>query len=561
MSHPDSGASTEWLLESDIWTEQHSYLGAERRLSTIPSLPDRDRMLRVHVLRNHPVETTIRLAQRLSGYLGVAWDVTYSPYDDSFSFTPEDSASDARLIWPDWLRIEPEHRADVLARVAAASHGVPTALILDTAHLEVDFVAEIRQTAAAFDLTLLELPALEATDTLDERMARMVGSALPMSWHLATAENIGIEWIASLVLPPLKLLAVDLDGTLYQGVLGEDGPAGVHFTPEHRELLDIIGTMRERGVLIVVLTKNDPRDIPALHEVWPPGGFMLADADRIQASWDSKGTALQATIRELGFDPRSVLFLDDNPGELAAVTAQLPGVWPVLAQYPRESSAVLRLQRSRIAQSDTTAGARSRDVKANAARMSAAVHGADLIEVHTSLETRVSASLVTPDDVARVCDLLERTNQFNLSLARSTRADIVEFMSGEHSGVSIIRVADRLSDSGTVGVLVARRSEDALLVEELALSCRVLGRGLESLLVALLAEVMSAEPAIDVLDFMVRRGPRNDPALEWLGRLVGTPITQDGRYRVELDSVTQDATRVRAGVRVLEGIDANGEHG
>ena len=86
------------------------------------------------------------------------------------------------------------------------------------------------------------------------------------------------------------MIVVDLDNTLYSGVLAEDGSKGIRFESTHRELLQILGELNDRGVLICVCTHNDSRDIETLRSVWPELGFSLKDAALIRATWDEKSS-------------------------------------------------------------------------------------------------------------------------------------------------------------------------------------------------------------------------------------------------------------------------------
>ena len=549
---------TSWTLPTTCWERQSEYLAPGRRMSDLPPVDRSWSHVRIHVLRNHPVELPMRMAQRFAGYLGLAMTTTYSGYDDSFAFLGNLPDADAILIWPDWSRIESGERSEILDRLTQARTDLPTGMVIDPTGLDEVFVARIRSAAHRAGMSVVELPTAEVAG--DTRMATMVGSDRPMSWQLAVGSSLGIGWLAGLLLPPLKLLVLDLDHTLYAGTLGEDGPAGLRFTDEHLALLMLIADLQNSGVLIVIVTKNDERDMPGLQAAWPATGFQLASAARILASWDAKADRIRALVDELGFDERSVMFLDDNPGEIATVLASVPGLWPVLANDPTEAAAVLRMQRGRVTREDTTAGARADDLQAGEARRAAMHRAASPAELHASLRTCVGIRRADAGDVERVADLLARTNQFNLALARLPVDAVQDRLTSPIDDVAIARVADRLADSGVVAVGVGRRHDDAVLFEEVALSCRVLGRDLESLLVLGLADAIRGEQPIDAVDFIVRIGPRNEPAMTWLGALNGTAIVEDGTYRVPVSVLAEAAARVRPGVTVEEGGGSDGSN-
>jgi FkbH-like protein len=125
--------------------------------------------------------------------------------------------------------------------------------------------------------------------------------------------------------------------------------------------------------------------------------------------------------------------------------------------------------------------------------------------------------------LSRLADLCNKTNQFNLALRRFNHAELAAHMSREDACVTSVELTDRFSESGVIAVVVAERKGDQLVVEELCVSCRALGRQLESTIVLLALRdmpVFGSRGGCREVVFRVQQGPRNQPALEWLARLL-----------------------------------------
>ena len=534
---------SEGVIPRIDWMNQSQYFGQAAGLSSLPrrvqdgTTPE----FTLGILRNHPVEITGRLVERFAGYLGVNVRVRVGDYDDSFAFGAGLADSDAVLVWPDWRRVPERSFSGVIENVKAL--GIPLGKILVVAP-RVDEVREASASAVAgmlksSDLRVYpSLPGLKSISS-DHRMSALAGSDIPFDYHMLFASDIAVGWVGSLLTPPLKVVVVDLDNTLYSGVLGEDGPRGIRFERDHLEMLRILEFFRARGVLVCVSTRNDPRDVEHLHAVWPREGFALKDAAMIRSTWDDKGVVISQIISDLRTVPESVVFLDDNPGELANAVAKNPGLWPVLAESPAEALRIFVTQRHRIPSStDTTGGARASDARAHEMRSRISSKAASMADLHAQLRTKISSWIADQPERERIVDIFLRTNQFNLALRRMDDSQVGLVLSDPDRDIVVASVSDRLSDSGIVAAIAVARDPDLLTVDELVISCRVLGRELETSIVSAMLSCVSEGYA--TARFTIARGPRNEPALRWLE--VFTSFGDRNYAQVEI-SVLADAGR------------------
>jgi FkbH-like protein len=224
--------------------------------------------------------------------------------------------------------------------------------------------------------------------------------------------------------------------------------------------------------------------------------------------------------------------VDDNPGEIAAVAQELPQVHVLhagadagltaraLAYYPG-------LWAWAAGETDAL---RVADLRAAEERAKLQAEAADPEEYLRGLQVRLTFALDPRGQLARLHEMSQKTNQFNLSLRRYREGDLAHCLGAEDCRVVSVRLSDRLSESGVIGLVVGRRDGDALVVEELCISCRALGRNLEDLMVEEAVRRMLTDLPAGRVEVAYRSGPRNGPGRQWLAGLLGQPLGQaEGR--------------------------------
>ena len=291
-----------------------------------------------------------------------------------------------------------------------------------------------------------------------------------------------------------KVAAVDLDGTLWGGVIGEEGIEGIEigsdgiglaFQDFQRALL----RLADIGVLLAVCSKNDrPLAIEALDS--HPAMILRSDsfvAERID--WRDKATSLRELAGDLGLGLDSFVFLDDNPIEREWVRRALPEVLvPELPEDPVERPAFLRRLDcfDRIAVTDADRR-RAGDYRLEGERRKLRSIAVSYDDYLASLEQVVRVEPVSGATLGRAVQLCQRTNQFNLTTRRHDAAALGAFMSDSNVELWTLAVSDRFSDSGITGLAVLRLDEETAEIDTFLLSCRVLGRRIEEALLAFLA--------------------------------------------------------------------------
>ncbi|WP_261575666.1 HAD-IIIC family phosphatase [Frankia gtarii] len=283
-----------------------------------------------------------------------------------------------------------------------------------------------------------------------------------------------------------KCLVLDLDNTLWGGVLGEEGLAGIALGDgavgeAFAAFQDYVVELNNRGVVLAVCSKNNDADAREAFERHPAMRLRLDDIACFSACWDDKPTQLRRIAAALGLGLDSLVFVDDNPAEREAVR-QLVGEVDVLA-LPADPHGYVRALAD-YPFFETTAltaedAARTATYRARAELAAAQAAAPSLEQFHRGLD--MTATVVALDELTlpRVAQLVGKTNQFNLTGRRRGADEIARLAADPATAVLCVRLADRFADHGLVAVVIAVEADDALAVDTWLMSCRVIGRTLE----------------------------------------------------------------------------------
>lgn len=282
-----------------------------------------------------------------------------------------------------------------------------------------------------------------------------------------------------------KGLVLDLDNTLWGGVIGEDGPSGIELGQEtaagqlYREFQAYLLALKERGVLLTVSSKNDPENAIAGLE-HPSGLLRPNDFSCIRANWEPKDQNFSAIAGELGILPESLVFVDDNPAERAIVGAQFPGVETPAMDAPEAYLATLDrccfFEPASLSDDDLKRGEMYR---ANAERARRKGRFANYKEYLLSLDMQAEIYPFTPLYLPRIAQLTNKSNQFNLTTKRYTESELRWFSENPDYITLYGKLSDCFGDNGVVSVIVGRRDGGAVEIELWLMSCRVLKRNME----------------------------------------------------------------------------------
>ena len=295
------------------------------------------------------------------------------------------------------------------------------------------------------------------------------------------------RFLRPLIVPRKKALAIDLDNTLWGGVLGEDGLAGLEIGPEfpgnvhlriQRELLEL----KERGIVLVLLSKNNATDVEEAFSSLPGMILKLEDFAVRKINWEPKSENLRAAAAELRLGLDSFAFIDDSDYEREQMRQLNPRV--LILNHNSDPLRTLNtlwetdaFDSLFLTKEDRQ---RQHDYRVRQEREIGA-HQDDLEGFLKSLEMAAIIEPVGPGNLDRVANLLAKTNQFNLTTRRHSRAEVARLGEAAGSIALVLRLRDKFGEQGIIGLVIAvpGQEEQSLIIDSLLVSCRALGRGVE----------------------------------------------------------------------------------
>lgn len=282
-----------------------------------------------------------------------------------------------------------------------------------------------------------------------------------------------------------KAYVLDLDNTLWGGVVGDDGPENIEIGQEtsmgqvYAEFQSYLKEQKQIGIMLNVSSKNEEENALAglsrPDSVLKPDDFMV-----IKANWEPKSKNVAEIAAELNIGTDSLVFVDDNPAEREIIRQNLPGVAVPEMDKPEEYLKTLDrsgfFEVTGLSEDDTK---RNEMYKANQERKKMQDNFADYGEYLKSLDMKAEIGAFVPLYMARIAQLTNKSNQFNLTTKRLSQADI-EHMAEDSSYITLYgKLADKFGDNGVVSVVIGKIKEDALHIELWLMSCRVLKRDME----------------------------------------------------------------------------------
>jgi FkbH-like protein len=381
---------------------------------------------------------------------------------------------------------------------------------------------------------------------------RRIGTAAchdPRLWFLARMRlsPVGLAAMADLIVNhvraarghPYKVVALDLDNTLWGGVVGEVGLQGIELGEEglglafqefQRELLKL----HDAGILLTIASKNNPDDALEALRDHPSMVLRREHFAAVRINWQDKATNLRELAEELNLGIDSFVFLDDNPVEREWLKRALPAVLvPDLPSDPVDRPGFLRqvpaLQRVTLTEADRI---RAETYALQGQRAELRSSASSFEEFLASLEQEVTVEPLQAQTLARAAQMCQRTNQFNLTTRRYTAADLERMIDAEDTEAYVLAIKDRFGDNGITGLGILKLNSDSAEIDSLLLSCRVLGRKIEDAFLHVLAERARERGVRHLVGRYVPTPKNGQVASLYPDR--GFAVTGDGVFRLDL---------------------------
>jgi FkbH-like protein len=372
--------------------------------------------------------------------------------------------------------------------------------------LDLRIAGTVRRTIDDFNAWLLttNLPVIDTAN-----LAEIVGlstwhdsgqwnwAKLPFSQHLIPlyADHVG-RYIGAWRGRSRKCLVLDLDNTLWGGVIGDDGVEGIELglgSPRGEAFLAVQQmalSLRARGVVLAVCSKNDERNARLPFTQHPE---MILKEEHIavfQANWGDKASNLEAIARALDLTPEALVFIDDNPAEREMVRRELPAV--AVPELPADEPALWPMIVSSagyfeaVSFTDTDRD-RAEQYATNVRREALKIQSRDIGDYLKALEMKMEISSFSPPVRARVAQLINRSNQYNLTVRRYSEDQLAQMESDSSVACFSARLRDRFGDNGIISVVICHDKGEHWYIDTWLMSCRVLGRQVERALLKLIA--------------------------------------------------------------------------
>lgn len=363
-------------------------------------------------------------------------------------------------------------------------------------------------------------------------------SQMSLNMRLASAFR---KWfkaqIESIALKRKKCLVLDLDNTLWGGILGEDGVDGIKIGGDYpgKAFLyfqEALATLSKEGIILTVCSKNNEKDVL---DCWAKSPFMILKGNYISAyriNWQNKADNIKELASELNIGLDSMVFVDDNPTERELVKQLLPMVeTPEFPGQPYELMSFFQLlvknyfQVYSITDEDKK---KTAQYKSNADRAKAASQFTDFSQFLESLNIEITIETANEFNISRIAQMTQKTNQFNLTTRRYTDADVKGFV-GAGWKIWCISVKDKFGDNGITGCIML----DGNRIDTLLLSCRILGKGIEFAFVKSVMALLKEQGLNDInAEFLPTA--KNAQVADFYDRCDFESLG-NGKYKLELD--------------------------
>ena len=341
-----------------------------------------------------------------------------------------------------------------------------------------------------------------------------------------------------------KLIVLDLDDTLWGGIIGDVGLEGLRLgghDPVGEALVDLqryLKALKNRGILLGIVSKNEENLALQAISQHPEMVLRVEDFAGWRINWKDKADNLLDLVKELNVGLQSVVFIDDNPAERFRIQKAFPEVlvpeWPKdKLRYPAALQALDCFDLPAITPEDA---ARSDHFLAERLRKAVQTESASVSDWLQGLDTTVTVEPLSLAHLPRATQLLNKTNQMNLSTRRMTESEFWAWSQNNDNRVWTFRVSDRFGDAGLIGIVGLQQNGTTATMVDFVLSCRVMGRRIEETMVHVAAH-KAKQLGLNCLCATYRPTPRNQPCVEFLEkRSAFRRQNADEPYSLSLDN-------------------------
>jgi FkbH-like protein len=436
------------------------------------------------------------------------------------------------------------------------------------------FNERLREVAAQERILLLDL-AMHAAHRGHENIVDRV------RWHQAKQliSPVLSPWYGDLLARVIaavyglakKAVVLDLDNTLWGGVIGDDGLEGIVLGQGNAageayiDFQKYLLRLGQRGIILAVCSKNDAAIAESVFKNHPDMVLKREHVASFVANWDDKASNIRRIAAELNIGLDSLVFVDDNPAEREIIRRELsmvsvPEIPRDVAHYASYLSNAGYFETASFSKEDI---GRAAIYQANSLRQHGLSQATDLNGFLESLKMRLEVGPVSKMNIGRVTQLINKTNQFNLRAVKFTEPEVDRLMRDERALALQFRLKDKFGDNGIIAVIFARADErwpaDTLFIDTWLMSCRVLGRGVEAASLEALGQY-AADLGVSRLIGEYRATGRNKMVADHYEKLGFQPLSNDANSDTSLTFWCTNLPRVNTPKHHIE-VEIANDHG
>jgi len=334
--------------------------------------------------------------------------------------------------------------------------------------------------------------------------------------------------------------------------LGDTSPRGEAFKAFQKYIV----SLKQRGVLLAVCSKNDLDKAQEPFQKHPEMVLRLDDIVSFKANWEPKSENIRAMAPELNLGLDSFVFVDDNPAEIEIVRQFIPEVTTILlGADPSDYVAQLADCRLFEPRSITNEDAeRTSQYRSDAQRNALAATVTDMGSYLESLQMESVMSEFLPVDVPRLSQLINKSNQFNLTTHRRSEAEVIAVMNDKNFAGYSVRLKDRFGDHGLISIVIGEKVGDAMQIDTWLMSCRVLKRGVEEEVLNELVRLAKLKNCTR-LEGAFLPTPKNEMVRDFYARMGFTLTTESEakrEFELRLESFQPAQTKIKIVRRAYE---------
>ncbi|WP_068774982.1 type I polyketide synthase [Paenibacillus sp. FJAT-26967] len=546
------------LREVRLLTDEQEAEAAAKRSSSLP-----ERVLNVTAVSTFTADPIRPYVSWWGEQFGARIDILFAPYQQVFqellspdsSFSYEEAAGLLLIRFEDWLRDDRSSEAeqikkleralaDLLQALSAGQRsnplfaGVfPVSTSLEVSPVMESYLEELgnrwkRELKRLDHVYVIDFRELGATFGIEHVHDSTADQAAHMPFTPEFYAAIGTLTARRLLAwqgHPFKVIAVDCDNTLWRGVCGEDGAAGVAASDSYRAFQRYLLGKQQEGMLLVLVSKNNEADVWDVLDNHPDMLLKKEHFAGTRINWSSKSENLLSLAEELQLGLDSFIFIDDSSLECSEVQLNCPEVLtfqlPEERQIPAFLEHVWATDRLLVTEEDKrrtemyASERKRRQVKSSASSLQAFLD---------ELELRMGIYEAADEQLPRIAQLMQRTNQFTLNASIPAGRKLEAIRAEQDTKCWAIEASDRFGHYGLSGAVITRCEKDIVHLEVFLLSCRILGRGIESAVISSL-KAYCLERKAEYIEAVCTITGKNEPLLDFLRKGSWSILEESGR--------------------------------